>query len=312
MSILVTGCSGYIGTELCRRFEADKSIKKIIGIDLSDPKEHFKKLSFYKRDCCENLEDIFISNSIKVVIHLVFVMNPLHNKETMYRINVKSLENILEYVQYHNIKRVVVTSSGTAYGAYPNNPDRISEKMPIRGHAYQYSNDKRIVEEKLMKFQYENSAVDIVIARPAVICGPHIGNFISRYVTKLFVPLVKNSSARIQFLHEEDAANALYTLVNEAPSGAYNLGPEETLTQDEVVSITGKIPLRIGPKILRFMNSIGWFLRFKFLTEVPSSMLDFIEFSWVVDGTKIERHTSFRYKYSSADAIHGFIQKRTN
>ena len=103
MSILVTGSSGYIGTELCRRFEADKSIKKIIGIDLSDPKEHFKKLSFYKRDCCENLEDIFISNSIKVVIHLVFVMNPLHNKETMYRINVKSLENILEYVQYHNI-----------------------------------------------------------------------------------------------------------------------------------------------------------------------------------------------------------------
>ena len=95
MSILVTGSSGYIGTELCRRFEADKSIKKIIGIDLSDPKEHFKKLSFYKRDCCENLEDIFISNSIKVVIHLVFVMNPLHNKETMYRINVKSLENIL-------------------------------------------------------------------------------------------------------------------------------------------------------------------------------------------------------------------------
>ena len=141
MSILVTGASGYIGTELCRRFEADKAIKKIIGIDLSDPKEHFKKLSFYKRDCCENLEDIFISNSIKVVIHLVFVMNPLHNKETMYRINVKSLENILEYVQYHNIKRVVVTSSGTAYGAYPNNPDRISENMPIRGHAYQYSND---------------------------------------------------------------------------------------------------------------------------------------------------------------------------
>ena len=105
---------------------------------------------------------------------MVFVINPLHNKETMYRINVKSLENILEYVQYHNIKRVVVTSSGTAYGAYPNNPDRISENMPIRGHAYQYSNDKRIVEEKLMKFQYENSAVDIVIARPAVICGSHI------------------------------------------------------------------------------------------------------------------------------------------
>ena len=34
MSILVTGSSGYIGTELCRRFEADKSIKKIIDGDV--------------------------------------------------------------------------------------------------------------------------------------------------------------------------------------------------------------------------------------------------------------------------------------
>ncbi len=312
MNILITGSSGYIGTELCRRFETDKSIKKIIGVDLSDPKENFNKLSFYKRDCCENLEDIFSDHSIETIIHLVFALNPMHNKKTMYRINVKSLENILEYIQYHNIKRLVVTSSGTAYGAYPNNPDSISENMPIRGHRYQYSNDKRIVEEKLMKFQDENSDVDIVIARPAVICGPHIGNFISRYVTKPFVPLINNSSARVQLLHEEDAANALYALVNEAPRGAYNLGPEETLTQDELVSITGKIPLRFGPKILRFMNSIGWLLRLKILTEVPSSMLDFIEFSWVVNGSKIERHTSFRYKYTSTDAINGFMEKRIN
>ena len=39
-------------------------------------------------------------------------------------------------------------------------------------------------------------------------------------------------------------------------------------------------------------------------------MIDFIEFPWVVDGSKIERETSFRYRHSSTDAIRAFAQKR--
>lgn len=312
MSILITGSSGYIGTELCRHFQMDETTEKIIGVDLTPPRELFGKLIFYEKDCCGDLSNIFSINSVKTIVHLVFALDPLHDSECMYRINVESMENVLSYVEKFGVERLVVTSSGTAYGAYCDNPDLLTEDMPIRGHDYQYANDKRIIEEKLAEFQSEHSEVDVVIARPAVICGPHIENFISRYITKLIVPLVKNSFSRVQLLHEEDAVRAIYTLVKEAERGAYNLGPKETLTQQELVSITGGNLLRIGPRLIRWLTDFGWVFRLKFLTEAPSSMLDFIEFSWVVDGTKIERKTSFRYMHSSKQALKEFVEAKKN
>ncbi len=308
MSILITGSSGYIGTELCRRFQLDSSVDRLIGLDVVSPKEEFQKVTFYQRDCCSDLSDIFTNNRIETVVHLVFVLDPLHDSEKMYRINVESLENILGYMKEFSIPRLVVTSSGTAYGAYADNPDRLTEEMPIRGHDYQYANDKRIVEEKLVDFQTRHPKVDVVIARPAVVCGAHVGNFISRYISKPWVPLVKDSTAKIQLLHEEDAASALYALVKEANRGAYNLGPKETITQDELVGIAGGRVVRFGPRTIRWLTAVGWHLRLKFLTEVSSSMLDYVEFSWVVDGTKIERETSFRYQYSSEEALRGFVE----
>jgi len=308
MSILITGSSGYIGTELCRRFQSDSSVDRIIGLDVVPPKEEFQKVTFHQRDCCSDLSDIFANNTIETVVHLVFVLDPLYDSEKMYRINVESLENVLGYMKEFNIPRLVVTSSGTVYGAYSDNPDRLTEEMPIRGHDYQYANDKRIVEEKLTEFQAQHPQTDVVIARPAVLCGAHIGNFISRYVSKPWVPLVKDSTAKVQLLHEEDAASALFLLVKEANRGAYNLGPKETLTQDELVAIAGGRAVRLGPRTIRWLTAVGWHLRLKFLTEAPSSMLDYIEFSWVVDGTKIERETSFRYRYSSEEALLGFVE----
>lgn len=307
MSVLITGSSGYIGTELCRRLQADASVEEVIGVDVAPPRETFEKVTFYEQDCCGDLSDVFSNRNIETVVHLVFVLDPMHDSEKMYQINVGSLENVLQHVEQSGVRRVVVTSSGTAYGAYADNPDLLTEEMTIRGHEYQYANDKRIVEEKLAAFQESNPGVEVVIARPAVVCGAHIGNFISRYVSKPWVPLVKDSTARVQLLHEEDAANALFVLVTEARGGAYNLGPPETVAQDELVAIVGGRSLRLGPKLIRWLADLGWTLRWKFISEAPSSMLDYVEFSWVVDGSRIERETSFRYRYSTADALRDFV-----
>ncbi len=241
MSILITGSSGYIGTELCRRLEQDTTVDEVIGVDFLPPRESFEKLTFYERDCCGDLTDIFDGHKVDTVVQ--------------------------NHVEQFGVGRLVVTSSGTAYGAYSDNPDRLTEEMPIRGHDYQYANDKRIVEEKLAEFQARHSEVDVVIARPAVVCGAHVGNFISRYVSKPWVPLVKDSTAKVQLLHEEDAANALYALVKEADRGAYNLGPEESLTQEELVAIAGGRAVRLGPRTIRWLTSIGWALRLRFLTR---------------------------------------------
>ena len=314
MKILITGSSGYIGTQLCKNFNSDESIQELIGLDLAEPRTNFSKLVFYNRDCNRDLSDVFEKHVPDIVIHLVYVLDPLHDSEKMYRINVGSMENVLSHIDKFGVKRLVVTSSGTAYGALPNNPEQLKETDPLRGKetGYQYAYDKVIVEEKLEEFGKTHPDVEIVIARPAVVAGPNLGNFISRYLMKPLVPLVKEFDQDTQLIHEEDIASALYHLALQAPAGAYNLGPPDVIKESEFIEIMGGKSIFIGPRLIRALTTFGWFFRIKAITEAPSSLINYIQYRWVVDGSKIERETDFRYKYSTMDAMNQFAEANSS
>jgi len=55
MSILITGSSSYIGTELCEHPQAAPSIDKMISTGVLPPRETFEKLTFFERYCCGDL-----------------------------------------------------------------------------------------------------------------------------------------------------------------------------------------------------------------------------------------------------------------
>lgn len=309
MSVLITGSSGYIGTELCRRYAAADNPTEIVGIDLAPPREEFSNLTFYQLDCNSDLSSVFQRHHVDTIIHLVYVLNMTHDSREMFKINVGSIENILKFADKHGVARIVVTSSATAYGAHPDNPPILTEDDPLRGNRdFQYAFNKTIVEDQLTTFASEHPDVDIVIARPAIVCGAHIGNFISRYIEKPLVPLVKKCDTEMQYLHEEDAADALFTLAAEAPAGIYNLGPPNTIHPAKSVAILGGKPIGIRPGLLRFMTGLAWILRMKFLAEAPASMISFIQYPWVVEGSKIEKVSDFRYRFSSEDAIRDFAE----
>lgn len=309
MNILITGSSGYIGTELCRRFDREPGIDEVVGLDLIYPKESFTKLKFYKQGCNGDLHNIFTNHKIDTLIHLVYNLNMTHDSEAMYRINVGSVENILNNAEEYGIQRILVTSSATAYGAHPDNPDILTEAHPLRGNEdYQYALDKTIVEMRLHEFGEKHPEVDIIIARPAIVCGAHIGNFISRYINKVLVPLVKDCDTEMQFLHEEDAAEALYQLATKAPDGVYNLGPPNTIHAIKIEQILGGKPIFFGSRLLKTMTGLAWNFHITSLTEAPAAMIDFLQYPWVVDGSKVEQKTDFRYQYSSEDAIRAFAE----
>lgn len=307
MRLVITGSSGYIGTQLCRRFQNVPAVEEIIGVDIAPSRESFGKFTFYQKDCTTDLTEIFENRDIDTVIHLVFVLNPIHDSHQMYRINVGSLDNVLQFAKDSNVRRIVVTSSATAYGAHPDNPDWIREEEPLRGNRdYQYAYDKTIVEEHLREFGEDNPHIEIVIARMAIVCGSHISNFISRYIGKAVVPLPGDCDTQMQFLHENDAAEGLFRLTMEAPAGVYNLGPPNTVHPKEAVQFLGNRVVEVRPGLLRILTSLAWTLRIRPLTEAPASMIDFIQYRWVVDGSKVEQETSFTYQYSSEDALRDF------
>ena len=67
------------------------------------------------------------------LVHLAFVLNPIHDEAAMYDIDVNGTSNALEAATRAGTEHVLVTSSTTAYGAFPDNPHRIDEDWPVRG-----------------------------------------------------------------------------------------------------------------------------------------------------------------------------------
>lgn len=124
-NILITGCSGFIGTYLINTLLNDK-IKnkfKIFGVDIAPPKyidNTKKKFFFIKRDLY-NTRSFSIKNSIDLVIHLAGIPSPTYYKlkplQTFY-LNSELTKIFLEFAKQKK-SRFIYFSSSEIYG----NPD---------------------------------------------------------------------------------------------------------------------------------------------------------------------------------------------
>lgn len=112
-TILITGCNGFIGRNLCK-FLLDKN-KKVIGIDLFN-KNLFKDNSnfiFYKSESKESIVYELRKYSIDVVYHLAWNGVSTSDKNN-YHQQLKNIENtyeILEMAKELKVKKIVIPGS---------------------------------------------------------------------------------------------------------------------------------------------------------------------------------------------------------
>ncbi|HEY9205609.1 MAG TPA: GDP-mannose 4,6-dehydratase [Candidatus Methanoperedens sp.] len=140
MTIMVTGCAGFIGSHMIDKL-LDKG-KTVIGIDNFDQFydqsikikniEHNldnKNFIFYRADIREKeqMEKIFHDNEIDTLIHLAARagVRPSIQDPLLYEdVNVRGTINLLELGRKHNIRKLVFGSSSSLYG--------INEEIPFR------------------------------------------------------------------------------------------------------------------------------------------------------------------------------------
>ena len=109
----------------------------------------------------------------------------------MYDINVNGTLNILKACKDLGIKHLIVASSGTAYGAWPDNPYPIKESDPIRVFPikFNYAHHKGIIEKQICDFADNNPDILVNIVRPSIVYGPNTENYLSRFINVLpFIP----------------------------------------------------------------------------------------------------------------------------
>lgn len=180
-AVLVTGAAGYVG-RLCVAALAERAseLSAIVALDWTETTlaERIEGVTYEHGDICDPaLRDLFRRHGIDSVIHLASIVRAPKGapKDLAYRVDVLGTKNVLEACEAVAAKRLIVTSSGAAYGYHPDNPDWLDEDDPLRGNdEFEYSKHKRIVEEMLAKWREERPELRQIVFRPGTIVGEDV------------------------------------------------------------------------------------------------------------------------------------------
>lgn len=307
-NIFVTGVSGYIGQNLVDFLAGKPGVKKIVGIDIKEPSIKPGKFVFCKKDVREPLADILSEHAIDSIVHLAYVVSPLHDRSLMEDININGAKNILASCRKAGVKQIVYTSSATAYGFHPDNDVPLTEDSPLRGNDdFVYSKTKKEIEGIFSHFVQDNPDIRVAILRPSFVAGPVFDNPLARHMKKRLV-LLPTITQPFQYVHEDDLVDIIYLLLHRKVSGAFNVGADGTITFPEMISLLGNRRLSLPFDIMYALNNLAWWLRLTPVSEFPSPALNMVRYPWIVSSEKLKRTLGYRYRYTTRETFMDFAQ----
>ena len=333
-TVLITGCSGYVGAMLVEKFLERADIEHIIGIDKEDVpdflegKEHF---TFLKTNLSNTLwRDKVREHKPSIVIHTAWQIREMYGqKDKQWEWNVDGTDAVFDFVFNNDfVKKLVHFSTVSIYGAEATNEleQRFVETDPLRERDYLYGVEKRVSEEHLQeKLTKARNKPEVFVVRPAAITGPRgrfmrtrfglqsalsgqlkdSPSFVHRLVSAMvaIVPITKKWCR--QFIHEDDVVDIIemlafeksgdFEIFNICPSGDIVRGPD-------MARAVGKKAIMLPPWIIRIVYFFAWHLSGG---KIPTSKggWKFYSYPVAVDGSKITKQYGYEYKYESHDAF---------
>jgi UDP-glucose 4-epimerase len=303
--VAVTGCSGYIGSRLLRFMDESATVSRIVGVDLKDCAYATSKMEFHRLDVRDpSMADLFVRNNVDTVVHLAFVLNPLYDDALMHDINVNGARNILSATAACGALHLILASSSTAFGAFPDNPNWLTETdHPRLMRNYTYASDKYEIEMTARIFREENPGTKVAVVRPCIVYGPNVDNYISRFVLRMpVIARVGGANPEMQFIHEDDVAEVFIKVVEQEAEGYFHAAGEGTISLVEIAEMAG-IPTMSFPAAMIYpAMDLLWRLHFP-LVEGPSGMLDLIRYRWTVSDGYTRAALGLGPARSSADVV---------
>jgi len=303
--VFITGMGGYIAGALCRELDRLDWCEAVCGMDVKKPLYKWDKAEFRKMDINDPaLAEWAAEIRPDVFIHLAFIVDPIPDEALMRRVNVDGTKNALAAAEKAGCSQVMVASSGTAYGAWPDNPVPLKESHPVRAHpSFQYAKEKTNIDLMCQEWAREHPEVATSIIRPCVVYGPLVNNYLSRLLTDLPVATaIRDFNPPLQFVHEDDVAGAIIAIIERGAAGAFNIAPPDTITIREAIEISGKRAVYLPVSVLRPAAGLMWKLQLPFL-KAPPGFLDFMCWPWVMDSSRVQQETGYSFRYSSRETV---------
>jgi len=262
--VLVTGGAGFIGSHLCEALARD-------GVEvwvLDNFDDHYSSET-KRRNIASvaarpgvhvvqgDVRDMVLTGGLfsdvgyDAVVHLAAlpgVEASMDNPDTSYEMNVRGTLRLLESMERHGVRHLVLASSAAVYGR--DTPVPFAEDGPAEPPVSPYGAGKRAVE--LLAHSYHGlHDLSVLCARPFTVYGPRqrpemaIHRFARLLQDGEPIPIHGDGSSLRDYVHVDDVVAGIRLSVehllerDEAVYEAVNIGSGEPVALWEMVSLLG-------------------------------------------------------------------------
>ena len=295
--LLITGIAGGQGQLLARsvrdRFE-------IIGVDRERWDNHPRYVRMHVLDLRRRkLEDLFRTERPTAVVHLAFVRHFEANPRLRHEVNVAGTRQLLDYCASYGVRRLVVLSSSYVYGALPDNPCYMTEDAPLNvSRTYPEVRDLAEVDALCGAFLWRYPHIKTSILRPVNTLGNTVHSAVSRYLKLAYVPTILGFDPMLQFIHEEDLAEAVAVSLEKGIHGFFNVTGPGAVPLKVAIRESGGRPVGIPESVARVV--IGNLFRLG-LFPFPPGAIDFVKYPCTVEGSRFRAATGFSPVFTLSD-----------
>jgi len=322
--VLVTGAAGYLGGTLVESLArrgggadqprvGERDIACLVATDVREvPTERrLPGVEYARYDVREaGLELLLRRHAIDTVVHLAAIVTPgpRSSRELEYSVDVLGTSNVLEACVAAGVRRIVVTSSGAAYGYHADNPAWLTEDDPVRGNeAFAYSHHKRLVEEMLADYRRTHPELRQVVLRVGTILGANTRNQITALFERPRLLAIRGSASPFVFVWDQDVVGAIEHAIFSGRDGIYNVAGDGALGIEEIARRLGKRCLVIPPGLLRAVLAVLHPLR---LSRYGPEQVDFLRYRPVLDNRRLKEEFGYVPKLTSAEVFDLFRKAR--
>lgn len=315
--VLVTGAAGYLGRGLVRSLAARRGTAAALdGVVASDVREvpaagRLPGIDYAALDVRDaSLEAVLQHHRIDTVVHLAAIVTPgpTSSRELEYSVDVLGTRNVLECCVRAGVGKLVVTSSGAAYGYHADNPAWLTESDALRGNEeFAYSHHKRLVEEMLAEYRARHPQLQQVVFRVGTILGETTRNQITALFDRPRLLALRGSDSPFVFIWDEDVIGAIERAIDTDAAGIYNVAGDGALSIREIAARLGKPCLTVPPGLLRAVLAV---LHPLGLVPYGPEQVNFLRYRPVLDNRRLKSEFGYVPRKTSAEVFDFYCRAR--
>lgn len=300
MKILVTGASGRLGRVLSRRLISEGH--EVLGMDRRPWPDPPRELAMFQVDVRKRpAEEVFRTHRPQAVIHMATVTHFTSKAEERHRINLNGTRAVFDHSARYGVEHVLFVGRHTYYGAAHDSPLYHTEADPPHAvSTFPELVDLVAADLYAGAALWRHTDLTTTVLRFSYILGPTRRGTLASFLHGPLVPQAMGFDPLFQFMHDEDAVQAILKSLEVRLRGVYNVAGPQPVPLSVLIKVTGRRSLTLPSSLLpRFNGRFG-------LPTLPAGAMNHLKWPVTIDDSAFREATGFEHRFDEDETMESF------